>query len=171
MSETATVVHPPLVLDAPYRCKPLPIEPAWIDYNGHLNMAYYNVLFDRSADELFNMLGIGIDYLQQRHGSTMTAECHVRYLREVKLEDPVYVASWIVAADQKRLHFFSELRHARENWISATSEALSLHIDMRIRKVAPFPPDIKERLDAVAAAHSKIPRPDGVGRHVGMPVK
>ena len=67
------------------------IEPAWIDYNGHLNMAYYNVMFDRAVDELWFKLGIGPTYMKERHGSTFTAECHVRYLREIHLGDPVQV--------------------------------------------------------------------------------
>jgi acyl-CoA thioester hydrolase len=100
----------------------------------------------------------------------MTAECHVRYLREVKLGDPVEVTMLILAADEKRIHFFEELRHAGEGWLSATSENISLHIDMRVRKVAPFPSDIAERIRAVAEAHAKLPRPDGAGRKIAIPV-
>ena len=88
------------------------IEPQWIDYNGHLNMAYYNVMFDRAIDELWLKLGIGPAYMKARHGSTFTAECHVRYLREIHLGDPVQVSILLVGADEKRLHTFEELRHA-----------------------------------------------------------
>ena len=90
------------------------IEPAWIDYNGHLNMAYYNVMFDRAIDELWLQLGIGPGYMRERGGSTFTAECHVRYIREIHLGDPVQVSILLVAADEKRLHTFEELRHAGE---------------------------------------------------------
>ena len=147
------------------------IEPGWIDYNGHLNMAYYNVLFDRSLDEFFEVLGIGPNYLKTRNGSSMTAECHVRYLREVNLGDPVQVAIWLIAADDKRVHTFEELRHAGEGWLSATSDNMTLHIDMSVRRVAPFPPDIAERIRGIAAVHAKAQQPDGVGRRVEMPVK
>jgi acyl-CoA thioester hydrolase len=147
------------------------IEPDWIDYNGHLNMAYYNVLFDRSLDQFFAMLGIGPDYLRRRNKSTMTAECHVRYLREIHVGDPVQVHMLLLAADDKRLHTFEELRHATEGWLSATSENMSLHIDMSSRKVAPFPPDIRERIAGVVEAHSAIERPEGIGRSVAMPSK
>src|SRR5204862_5008901 len=64
MSETLTAV-PPLNLEPrPFVCNPIAIEPAWIDYNGHLNMAYYNVLFDRSLDQFMDMLGVGWRYLK-----------------------------------------------------------------------------------------------------------
>jgi len=98
----------------PYRASVMQIEPQWIDYNGHLNMAYYNVMFDRAIDELWLRIGIGPDYMAARGGSTFTAECHVRYLREIHLGEPVQVSILLVAADDKRLHTFQELRHATE---------------------------------------------------------
>jgi acyl-CoA thioester hydrolase len=169
MSEITTAM-PPLVLEPkPFVCQPIQIEPSWIDYNGHLNMAFYNVLFDRSLDQFFDMLGVGARYLKERNGSTMTAECHVRYLREVKLGDPVHVTVLMVAADEKRIHYFEELRHSTEGWLSATSENMTLHVDMNVRRVAPFPSDIIARVKAVAAAHAKAPRPDGLGRRIAMP--
>ena len=97
----------------PFLSSVMQIEPQWIDYNGHLNMAYYNVMFDRAIDELWLELGIGPPYMKERHGSTFTAECHVRYLREIHLGDPVQVSILLVDADEKRLHTFQELRHAK----------------------------------------------------------
>ena len=131
---------------APFLSSVMQIEPAWIDYNGHLNMAYYNVMFDRAIDELWLNLGIGPGYMKERHGSTFTAECHVRYLREIHLGDPVQITDPLVAADEKRLHTFEELRHATEGWLSATSENMTIHINMTARKTAPFPPDIRARI-------------------------
>ena len=77
----------------------------------------------------------------------------------------------LVGADEKRLHTFEELRHASEGWLSATSENMTIHIDMTARKTAPFPPDIRARIQAVTDAHAAIPRPEGLGRRVGMPAK
>ena len=165
MTETAALTA------EPFRSSIMQIEPQWIDYNGHLNMAYYNVMFDRAIDQLWLELGIGPAYMKERHGSTFTAECHVRYLREIHLGDPVQIAILLLGADEKRLHTFEELRHATEGWVSATSENMTVHVDMAVRKAAPFPPDIRERIDAVLQTHATIPRPDGVGRSVGMPVR
>jgi acyl-CoA thioester hydrolase len=155
-------------LPAPYLKGPIDIDPQWIDYNGHLNMAYYNVIFDQSADRLYAAVGLGRHYMQTRKTSTMTAECHVRYIREVHLGQPLQVSTLIVGLDEKRLHTFKELRHATEGWLSATSENMTLHVDMSTRKVAPFAPDIFERLRTVAAVHAKISKPNGLGRNVSM---
>ena len=156
---------------APFLSSVMQIEPQWIDYNGHLNMAYYNVMMDRAIDQLWLQLGIGPTYMKERHASTFTAEAHVRYLREIHLGDPVQVSVWMLAADEKRIHTFEELRHATEGWLSATSENITLHIDMAVRKVAPFPPDIRARIAAVANSHAAAPRPEGVGRKIEMPVR
>jgi acyl-CoA thioester hydrolase len=170
MTDTAAATNDALK-PMPFKSSVMQIEPQWIDYNGHLNMAYYNVMMDRAIDELWLTLGIGPAYMRERHGSTFTAECHVRYLREIHLGDPVQVSVILLDADEKRLHTFEELRHATEGWLSATSENMTVHIDMAARKVAPFPSDIRERIRAVAHAHASIPRPEGIGRKVAMPSK
>ena len=161
----------PLLRPAPFLSSVMQVESQWIDYNGHLNMAYYNVMMDRAIDQLWLHLGIGPTYMKERHGSSFTAEAHVRYLREIHLGDPVQVCVWMLAADEKRIHTFEELRHATEGWVSATSENITLHIDMGVRKVAAFPPDIQARIAAVLETHAGLPRPEGIGRKVAMPVK
>src|SRR3984893_6708185 len=157
-----------LLRPAPFLSSVMRIEPQWIDYNGHLNMAYYNVMFERAIDELWRKLRMGPEYRKARNGSTFTAECHVRYLREIHLGDPVQVSILLLAADEKRLHTFEELRHAGEGWLSATSENMTSHIDMAARTTAPFPPDIRARIEALANAHKSVPRPEGIGRKIAM---
>src|SRR3979409_2768070 len=89
-----------LLQPVPFLSSVMQIEPQWIDYNGHLNMAYYNVMFDRVSDELWLKLGIGPGYRNERNGSTFTAECHVRYLREIHLGDPMQVLVPLVDAGE-----------------------------------------------------------------------
>jgi acyl-CoA thioester hydrolase len=156
---------------APFVSSLMQVEPAWIDYNGHLNMAYYNVLFDRAVDEVFETIGCGLDYVKTRRHSCFTAEVHVRYLRELHAGDPVQVSLLLIAYDEKRLHYFEELRHAGEGWLSATSENMSLHVDMTAKRTAPFPAHVADRLARMKAAHDRLPRPEGIGRRIAMPGK
>ena len=154
---------------APFVSSIMTVESAWIDYNGHLNMAYYNVLFDRAVDEAYELVGIGHEYLKRHKHSTFTAEVHVRYLRELKEGDPVRVTFQLLAYDTKRIHYFEQLFHATEGWISATSENMTLHVDMTAKKVAPFPDSVLRSLAAMKAAHERLPRPESVGRRIAMP--
>ena len=155
-------------MTSPHRSRIMSVEPDWIDYNGHLNMAYYNVLFDRGADDLFEEFGIGPDYPQKRGFSTFSAEFHVCYLRELHEGDQVYVTSQLLDMDEKRFHFFQELHHV-DGWLSATGEGLGLHIDMSGPKVAPMPDDVKAKMRGVFEAHRPLPRPERAGRRIGIP--
>lgn len=154
----------------PHRSRLMSVEPQWIDYNGHLNMAYYNVLFDRGADDLFLEFGVGPDYRETRNFSTFSAEFHVCYLRELKEGDRVFVRSQLIDMDEKRFHFYQELCH-EDGWVSATGEGLGLHIDMSGPRVAPMPDDVEARMRAIFEQHKMLPRPDRVGRRIGIPRK
>jgi acyl-CoA thioester hydrolase len=156
---------------APFVSSIMKVEPTWIDYNGHLNMAYYNVLIDRAVDEAFELVGLGPDYISSRNASYFTAEAHVRYVRELTANTSVRVTCQLLAYDAKRLHFYAELLQAAEGWVSATSEQLALHVDMKTRRVSPWPDDILERLAAMKAAHASLPMPEAVGRKITMPAR
>jgi acyl-CoA thioester hydrolase len=156
---------------APFVSSVMRVEESWIDYNGHLNMAHYNVLFDRAVDEAYELIGVGLDYLKTTQHSTFTAEVHVRYLRELNAGDPVRVTFQLLAYDAKRLYYFEQLFHATEGWVSATSENMTLHVDMRVKKTAPFPQDVVRRLAKMQAAHARLPRPEAAGRRIAMPEK
>src|SRR6188472_568781 len=96
---------------APFVSKPMDIEKDWIDYNGHLNMAYYNVLFDRCSDEAFEAMGMGLDYVKERRLTIYTAEVHVCYVQELHLDHKVTVSFQLIDHDEKRLRAYQEIRH------------------------------------------------------------
>jgi acyl-CoA thioester hydrolase len=156
---------------APFVSSVMRIEPQWIDYNGHLNMAYYNVLFDRAVDETYELIGVGADYVANRAHSIYTAEVHVRYLRELHAGDPVRVTFQLLDFDAKRMHYFEQLFHAEEGWVSATSENLSLHVDMKAKKTAAFPSPVAARLAEMKASHARLPVPEAAGRRIAMPAR
>jgi len=157
-------------MSSPYISAPMELDPAWIDYNGHLNMAYYNVLFDRGVDEVWEQFGFGPEYRAARNLSTFSAEFHVCYLRELHLGSKVRVSFQLLAHDEKRFHFYQELIH-EDGWISATGEGLGLHIDMSGPRVAPMPDDILANVAKLATEHATLPIPDRVGRKMGIPGK
>lgn len=147
---------------------PMPVEPGWLDYNGHMNMAYYAVLFDRGADAAYPLLGIGPEYRATRGFTTYTAEFHICYLRELHLGDRVRCSFRLLDYDTKRFHTYQELWHD-DGWCAATAEGLALHIDTAGPRVTPFPADVAAKLAAMQAAQAALPAPDRVGRRIGIP--
>src|SRR6516165_5087645 len=145
------------------------VLPEWIDSNGHMNLAYYVVLFDQATDLLYDALGIGPAYRDATGNSTFTAETHTLYEREVRLGERVRVTAHLLGADAKRLHYFHEMFHAEGGHRVATQELLALHVDMTARRVAPFPADVCARIQEVVHARAGRPLPEGVGRRIAMP--
>jgi acyl-CoA thioester hydrolase len=161
-------IDAPILFFAPFVSSVMRVEPRWIDYNGHLNVTYYSLLFDRAVDECYALIGIGEHYAATRNGSLFAAEAHLSYRRELAAEEAVRVTVQLLDFDEKRLRYFMELRQAHEGWLAATSENLSLHVDLTTRRVAPFPDDVLATLALMKAVHSRLPTPESAGRGVVM---
>lgn len=128
------------------------VLPEWIDYNGHMNVAYYVLAFDLGVDALWRDFGITEEHVENNQSSTFAVETHVLYKQELKLEDPYVVTSQILAFDEKRIHQFQRMYHSQQGYLAATAEWMSLHVDLQKRKVAPWPKDILDGIKQVAAA-------------------
>ncbi|MEM9731875.1 MAG: thioesterase family protein [Pseudomonadota bacterium] len=152
---------------SPFTTPPMAVEKDWIDYNGHLNMAYYNVLFDRGADAFFERLGLGPNYLTERQHTFYTAEAHVRYVRELHLGHEVRASMRIVDLDEKRIHAYAELHHT-DGWLAASCETMSLHIDMSGPRVAVFPDDVFASLKQQFKHDSQLEKPHAMGQPIGI---
>jgi acyl-CoA thioester hydrolase len=145
------------------------VRPEWIDSNGHMNLAYYVVVFDLATDKLYATLGIGDAYREASGNSCFTAETHTIYEREVRVGERLLVQTWLLGSDAKRLHYFHELFHVDSGERSAAQELMALHIDMRIRRVAPFPDEQRAALAAAVAQYAPSELPKGAGRRIAMP--
>lgn len=153
--------------DAPFRSTALTVLPDWIDFNGHLNMAYYSVLMDQCADQAYPLLGFGPGYRTTTGCTTYVAEFHICYLRELHAGDRVHCTFQLLDFDAKRFHLYQELWHA-DGWRAATGEALTLHVDQSGPRVAAMPQEILNRLQEMKNAHACLPWPDKAGRKIGI---
>jgi acyl-CoA thioester hydrolase len=142
------------------------VRPEWLDYNGHLNEAYYLLIFSHATDALLDAIGMG-DEARRREGVTIfTLETHLCYLREVGPGETVEVEVRVLGLDAKRAHLFHEMRRAAEP--EATAEMVILHVDARTRRAAPFRPGVLERLETLRGLDAARPRPAQAGRTVGL---
>lgn len=144
------------------------VGPEWVDYNGHLNEAYYLLIFSRATDALLDAVGIGDAYRRRERVSVFTLETHLRYLREVRGGETVEVEVRVLGLDAKRAHLFCAMRRAGEAELAATAEMLWLHVDTTTRRGAPFRAEVLARLEELRAREAGRPRPEGAGRSVGL---
>jgi len=154
-------------LPTPFAGHTARMRPEWIDENGHMNLAFYVVVFDGATDLLWDAIGLGQPYRQATGNGTFAAETHILYRAELLLGDEASVSTQILGADAKRLHLAHEM--CRGPALIAQQEIMLLHVSLETRRVTPFPPDTLARVLAAAAAHAALSRPGWVGRRVAMP--
>ena len=144
------------------------VESSWIDYNGHMNVAYYHMAFDRATDRFLESIGLGEDYLKRENGSMFALEDHITYQRELQVGEAFRITLQLLAADFKRLHYFLRMFHGDSGHLVATCEHLSIFIDMSERRSAPMPEPVRARVELLMAEHQKLSRPEEAGRPMGI---
>ncbi len=133
------------------------IRKEWTDYNGHMNVAYYIHIFDIASDLLLDKFKMAGTSAKNDMKSTFVVETHTTYNKEVKLDEEVEVHLEFVDHDRKRIHYKVSMFHKEKKYLAATSEVLSLYIDLKKRKVTEFEPEkIKIMDDFIKANSSKF---------------
>ena len=133
------------------------IRDEWVDYNGHLNDGYYAVIFGHATDEVLDRIGLDAAYRDANDSSLYTVEAHIRYLAEVPPEVEVEVRSSVIGVSAKLLRLWHELW--LDDTLRATAEVLGLHVTDR--RSAPFPDDVRARVDAEV-----VEAPEAAGRSI-----
>ena len=142
---------------------------AWIDYNGHMNVAYYTMAFDQAADHLFDeVLDIGERSVRERGMGPYVLQNHLHYVGELLEGEAFRVEMRLLDWDAKRIHVFSEMRNEADGRLAATSETLSANVDLTARRVAPYPEDAMARIAALGESQAGLPRPDRAGAPIGI---
>jgi acyl-CoA thioester hydrolase len=153
---------------APFAAYEGSVRPEWVDYNGHMNLAYYVVLFDEAVDLLFGALGYGAAYRETANQGPFAVETHTLYQQEVLSGERVRIASRMLAVETKRIHVAHEMNRAADGVLAACQEVMYVNADLALRRSAPFTPDLKANLVRAADAHAVLPPPTWVGRRVAM---
>src|SRR5271156_3336561 len=136
-----------MTIPAPYDRYQGEVLAEWIDINGHMNLAYYTVLFDYATDLLFESIGIGKNYKRATNHGTFVVETHNLYERELLVGEQVRVATQILGTDSKRLHLAHEMFNLASGERAATQELMYLHIALPARRVVRWLPEARERVN------------------------
>jgi acyl-CoA thioester hydrolase len=144
------------------------VRPEWIDYNGHMNVAYYVLAFDHATDRLLDHAGLGIAYVKETNRSVFVLEMHVTYEREVGEGDPLAFTTRILDIDAKRVHLIHAMHHAGEGWLAATNELVLMHIDLEARRSCPLPESALKTLTEIHRSQAALPMPPQTGRVIGL---
>jgi acyl-CoA thioester hydrolase len=133
-----------------------------------MNVAYYVLAFDHACDDFLDYIGMTDAFRARSGGTTFAAEMHITYQREVVAGDPLRFTCQLLGFDDKRLHFMLYMYHAEQGYLAATSEWMSLYVELASRRVAAMPEEITSRLAAIHATHKELTRPPEAGRAMSL---
>ncbi|MEP6886141.1 MAG: thioesterase family protein [Gammaproteobacteria bacterium] len=139
------------------------IEPAWIDYNGHLRDAYYGLVASYAIDDMMDFLGLDAAYRARTHCTLYSLELHLHFLHEVKSTDDLRVESSILDCDRKKIHVGCRFMIPRLGEPAATTDMMLLHVHQGDKpSSAPFPDAVLAKLETLklpaAASEGFSPR-------------
>ena len=126
------------------------------DEMGHMNVMWYTHLFSSAFEQFAEEFGFGEAYFRTNQMGSFALETHVRYLAEVRIGQHVTVRSRVLGRSEKRIHFMHFMTIDETEALAATQEHVGAHIDMRIRRMAPLPPQITERFDKLVAQQNAL---------------
>ena len=155
-------------MSLPYQPYRGAVPPDWIDYNGHMNVAYYVLAFDRATDRLLDHLGLGEAYRRATNCSIFALEAHICYLGELRQGDEFAIETRLIDADRKRLHLFHAMTKTGAEGPAATLEAMALHVDLAGPKSAPIGDDAFAIIEALLREQRRMPAPPQLGHKIGI---
>ncbi len=144
------------------------VRPEWIDYNGHMNVAYYLLAFDQAFDRFMEHIGLTAERRAASGSTIFAVEAHITYGQELLEGAPLVVTLQLLGRQPKKLNTFMRMYHAEAGFQAATVEWMSLHVDLNTRRTAPMPPAVAAEVDALWAAHENLPRPPEAGRGIAL---
>ena len=154
---------------APIRSRARRVPAEWIDYNGHMNVAYYTMAFDQAIDEVLEeRLGVGVTFVREARMGPMALQTQIHYLGEL-VEGAEFACDFqVLDADPKRIHFFATMINLQTGEAAATYESLTMNVDLEARRSAPYPDWARERIERLHRLHATLPRPPQVGNPIGI---
>ena len=130
---------------SPYKTRNQKVLPEWIDYNGHMNVAYYTLAFDKALDFFFeDVLGIGPTFVEKNKEGPFALKASYNYFSELLEEEIFFVDISILDFDSKRVHLFGEMRKDKSLELSAVFETVLMNMDLSARTVKQYPDRVLE---------------------------
>lgn len=144
------------------------VRKEWIDYNGHMNVAYYVLAFDLALDVAYERMGIGERYAERTNRTTFSLEGHTHWIKEMRLDAPMRFTVRLLDWDPKRLHFYMEMFHAEEDYLASTYEMLTMHINLEKRRSEPFSQELQDVFRHVHDSQKHLEPPKYAGTRIGI---
>ena len=156
-------------LSSPYKTRNQKVLSEWIDYNGHMNVAYYTLAFDKALDFFFeDVLGIGPSFVEKNKEGPFALKASYNYFNELLEEEIFFVDISILDFDSKRVHVFGEMRKDKSLELSAVFETVLMNMDLNARKVKQYPDRVLELFNIFKSSLGKEKIPVEIGKKITL---
>src|SRR5437764_10282937 len=132
------------------------IPESYLDEMGHMNVMWYTHLFSMGAWGLFQQVGLTLDYFKANQAGSFALSQYFNYLKEVRLGQHVTIRSRVLGRTAKRWHSIDLMTIDETGELAATSEGVSTHVDMRIRRETPMPPSITDAIELMLEEYNRL---------------
>lgn len=145
------------------------VKSDWIDYNGHMNVAYYTLAFDLSLDEFFeNVLGLGPSYVSRSKSGPYSLQAQYHYLDELLEGERFFVKVYVRDSNNKCVHIVMEMYNSKEASLAATCEQVLINVNLETRKSLEYPEWAKLRLKNINKSFEGVQFPVQTGAKIGL---
>ena len=156
-------------LSSPFRTKNQTVLGEWIDYNGHMNVAYYTLAFDKALDFFFeDVLNIGPSFVEKNKEGPFALKASYNYFSELLESESFFVDISILDFDSKRVHVFGEMRKDKSLELSAVFETVLMNMDLSARKVKQYPERVLELFKLFKASLDQDKIPLEIGKKITL---
>ena len=153
----------------PFKSKKRKVKKSWIDYNGHMNVAFYTVAFDNAIDEfLEKAVGIGPKFIESSKQGSYALQTQYRYLRELLRGDSFFVSIFVADFTLKRLHLMSQIICLPRQEISASCETIMVNVDLKKRQSCEYPKFAHDKISELYRASEALRHVTPIGQPIGL---
>ena len=156
----------------PFQSKSRKVEESWIDYNGHMNVAYYTMAFDEAIDEFFDkQIGIGPSFRKENDQGSYALQTQYRYLNELLLGSTFMVVIFVADHTAKRMHLMLKMSNTNSSITFATCETILVNVDLKNRKSCNYPEFAQTKIRKLYEAAGNLRSSTELGHPIGLQTK
>lgn len=121
------------------------VKDDWIDYNGHMNMAYYVQCFEETSDFLLEHMNLGYRYAIEEQKGVFVIKCEINYRKEINLNEDFIISLEDLICKGKKLTVGLKMLNVGSATI-ADYQILNLNVNLQTKKSVPFSQMITSQL-------------------------
>jgi len=156
----------------PFQTKTKRVEETWIDYNGHMNVAYYTMAFDDAIDEFLDKnIGLSSSFIKENGQGSYALQTQYRYLNELLLGSTFMVVIFVADHTSKRMHLMLKMSNTNSSITFATCETILVNVDLKNRKSCNYPEFAQTKIRKLYEAASNLRSSTELGHPIGLQTK